>query len=453
MKNLDKKMLNNVYPEVPESFHNAVISTLDSLEAEKPVKFKKRRTTMRIVAACAAVAVIGTFAAAAAATDFFGLYATKRGKYGLDVTVENSKQSDSDHQSMKLKFGYLPEEYKTEEYESGKSTNYLSMYENEDNYFNAWIDYTDNYHDDLTNVVKTEETEYNGHKTLIITFKEAKNTDKMYYSTLKYFEEYNCLVRCNGTNYDELIKITEKVETEPDTQPVIPKDVLDEDDVPYDRAITDYLKDGDGFRDEYFSGNVKKAKIGESVDMAVANYGQEAVHMTAKVISVKEQDNTDGLDLKDFLTLGGNDSLYYRYFNTDGTFIKRDEFTVHEDADDYDLGTVRNIVINKHFYVADIELTAQEDIDDLSTAFETEVYCIDVDNKFFYGYYTPDYEYVLKIYGTNINNKQSIKKGETLNVKMGFIADNDTVDNAYIIFSAVDAPNDYYQNYMIKFKE
>ena len=38
------------------------------------------------------------------------------------------------------------------------------------------------------------------------------------------------------------------------------------------------------------------------MELSVANYGQEAVHLTAKVTSVKEQDNTDGLDLKgDFI--------------------------------------------------------------------------------------------------------------------------------------------------------
>ena len=113
MKNLDEEMLKKVYPEPPESFHNAVISTLDSLEAEKPLKFTKRRKIVRIAATCAAVAVISSFAVVAAATDFFGLNATKKGTYGLNVTVDTDSTDENEIQLMNLKFGYLPDSYVT----------------------------------------------------------------------------------------------------------------------------------------------------------------------------------------------------------------------------------------------------------------------------------------------------------------------------------------------------
>ena len=445
MKNLDKKMLNNVYPEVPESFHNAVISTLDSLEAEKPVKFKKRRTTMRIAAACAAVAVIGTFAAAAAATDFFGLTATRKGTYGLNVKVENSSTDPAQYQAMKMKFGYLPEAYA-----GGTSDSVFYNYEDKSsgNYFNANLCYTDKFDYDYTNVVKTEEKKIDGHKTLIITFKEAENSDKLYYATLKYFDEYGCLVLCYSNDYDELMKIIEKAEVEPDLESAPPADVVEGTDYHPWGALSDYARSDDGFRDEYFAGNVHKAKVGESMELSVADYEQKAVNVTAKVTSVKEQDNADGLDKGDFIVTG-----YSNYFDGHGDLIKQEEFTVNEDADDNNLGTLRTVKLTRHFYVADIELTAQEDINDLHKAFGTNVLCIDDNNKFFYGFETLDYEYVIKVCETNANEKLSLKKGETTHIKLGFITENDTADISYITISAVDAPNDDYQNYMIKFKE
>lgn len=443
---MKKEDLKKLYDKPSEGFHERVVSTLDSLD-ETPAKRTHRITGRMIAAVCAAAIVLTAFTISAAATGLFGLIATKRGEYGLDVTVANSESSDIKHQPMKLKFGYIPKEYKT-----GESNSISYSYSNGETNFNAWIYYTDYYYEDLGNVVKTEETEYDGHKTLIISFREAKNTDTMYYRTIKYFDEYNCLVQCSGNDYDELVKIAEKVEVEPDKEPAVPRDVRDDEDNSTSKVIKKYTKDGDGFREAYFQHKVHQAEIGENIELSLADNGQKAVHLTAKVTSVKEQDNVDGLELDDFLGLG-TETTYRMFFDNDGNLIKKDEFNVNEDADDYDLGTARKVSITRHFYVADIELTAQNDIDDLRKVFETEVYCIDVDDDFFYGYETLDYERILKIYGTDINTQQSIKKGETLKVKLGFIAENNTADNTYIAFSGIDAPNSLFQNYMIKVKE
>ena len=74
-----------------------------------------------------------------------------------------------------------------------------------------------------TNVVKTEETKYNGHKTLIITFKEAEEYRQ---NVLLHFKvlltNTTVLYAATVTNYDELIKITEKAEVEPDLESAIP---------------------------------------------------------------------------------------------------------------------------------------------------------------------------------------------------------------------------------------
>lgn len=444
---MKKEDLRKVYETPSEEFHNCVVSTLDSLD-EVPTLRVHRPATRKIVAICAAAAVLTAFTVTAAATDMFGLIASRRGTYGLNVKVENSGTDTAKHQPVKLKLGYLPEAY-----EKGKSENLYYNYEDDavDTYFNAWVYYTDQFDYDYTNVVKTEETKIDGHQTLIITFKEAENTDKLFYATLKYFNEYGCLVRCNGTDYDELMKITEKAEVEPDLEPVSSADVVEGRNYDSTGALSDYARSEKGFRDEYFAGKVHEVKVGESVELSVADYEQEAVQVTAKVTSVKEQENTDGLEVGNFISSG-----YSKFFDGTGNLIKQEKIDVYKNADDDHLGTASTATLTRHFYVADIELTAQEDIDDIHKAFGIDAYIIDVKNNFFHGYFSLDCGQVLKVYETSKNKKLSLKKGETTNIKVGFIAENDTEDISYISYmtiSAVDAPKDVYQNYMIKFKE
>lgn len=441
---MKKEELKRVYGMPSEEFHDRVVSTLDSLDAA-PVIRLRQANRKRIVTVCAAAAVLAAFTVTAAATDMFGLRAERRGEYGLNVKVENSGTDTAERQSMKLKLGYLPESY-----EGGISDSVYYNYEDNagDAYFNAHLYYTEYFDYDYTNVVNTEETEIGGHKTLIITFKEAENSDKLYYAALKYFDEYGCLVRCSGTDLDELMKIIEKAEVEPDLDSAPPADPIYENEYHPWGALSDYADSGEGFRKEYFAGKVHEVKVGESMELSVADYGQDAVNVTARVTSVEERDNAEGLDTGDFIVTG-----YSKYFDGYGDLIKQEEFTVNEDADDDNLGTVRTVTLTRHFYVADIEVTAQEDIDDLHKAFGTDALCIDDENKFFYGHETLDYEFVIKVCETSANKKLSLKKGETTNIKLGFITENDTADISYITISAVDAPKGSYRNYMIRVKE
>lgn len=447
MKKLDTEKLKSAYPEPPESFHNAVTGALNALDDKKPLKFTKRRTAIRIAAACAAVAVIGTFAVAAAATDFFGLIATKKGTYGLNVTVESGTASENEYKRMNLTFGYLPESYVN-------SSNYPSWfdYSNGDEYFNACVEHTNSFDEDYLNVIDTVETEYDGHKTLFITFKEAENTDKLYYVSLKYFDEYKRLIRCSCTDFEELKKITAKIglEPAPDDQPA-PDVVEDANDYYYDGAILDYDRDDYGFRDAFLSNKIKEAKIGESIELKAADYDEEPATVKAKVKSIIEQDNADGLEKNGFIVLGKAETTFDHYFNADGSLIKENTYTKYEGNDEDHLGTAVEITDKEHFYVAEIELTSDKDIDDLNKSFLTNVFMFK--DRCYYGYSNENSEYALKIYYSKENEKFSLKKGEPVTVKIGFITENDVVDMTYISLSAVDASESDYQNYMIKVAE
>lgn len=443
MKNLDTEKLKAAYPTPPESFHNAVTGALGSLEEKKPLKFTGRKTAVRIAAACAAVAVIGTFTVAAAATNFFGLTAEKKGTYGLTVTVDGST-TEYEYQRMNLKFGYLPEKYA-----NGNSYHSWFEYKNGEEYFIAYIEHTDNF--DLLNVIDTQETEYDGHKTIFITFKEAENTDKLEYASLKYFDQYNRLVHCSGSDLEELKKITQSIDLEPapDDQPA-PDEREDGNDYYYDGAIVDYNRGDYGFRDEFLANRVKEAKPGESITLITADYDEEPVNVIAKVTSVKEQDNIDGLEKKWFYDLG-LETTFDMFFDPDGTLIKEQTYRSYEGYDEDHLGTATDITDKRHFFVAEIEITAEDDIDDLHRVFSTDVFMYK--NRNYYGYMTLDNERAITIYSTKNDEKLSLKKGETVTINIGFITENDVADMTWLSISAVDALESNYQNYMVKVKE
>ena len=396
----------------------------------------------RILTVCALAAAFGMMTFTAAAANFGELISTRTGTYGLNVKVEDNRSESDPAQAIEMKFGYLPDEY-TDERNSGSWFDY----KNNDDYFNAYIIYCDNFEDDYTNVIETNETVYNGHKTLFITFKEAENTDRLFYSSIKYFDDYNCLIRCNCSDIDKLIKITEQVEAVPAPEDRKPVDVRDEDCIIYGGALEDYKLDGFAFRDQFFSDKVKSVQTGEPIELSVADYDQESVKLTAKVVSFRKQDNIDGLDKNGFIDLG-TETTFDMFFAPDGSLKKERTSTVYEGADEEHLGTAKDVTYKMNFYVADIELTAGEDIDNLHAAFGTDVF-IFKDNVFS-EFGSVDDERALVIYGTKANSKLSLKKGETVTIKTGFITENDIAAHTYLSISAVDAQDDNYQNYMVK---
>ena len=462
MKNLDEEMLKKVYPEPPESFHNAVISTLDSLETEKPLKFTKRRKIVRIAAACAAVAVISSFAVVAAATDFFGLNATKKGTYGLNVTVESSASDvENSEERFMLDFGYMPEKYAEGKMFGNYEFSYQKDIGNRDDYFHAYLQEAKGFNIDLLNVIESSETEIDGHKVVYVTIKEAENSDKLYYSSYKYFDKENLVAQCSGTDHDELEKITENLGLKPAEKTSYDEDEYEENNGEMHGAIIEYYYNNHmRLVSDYFNNKVKKVGIGESMEFNTADYGQEAVKLTAKVVSLEKRDNADGLDIAEFDATTGKNK-YFDHFNSDGSLIRTHEFQTYTEGDEENLGKIEYHTGTRNFYVADIELTAEEDIDNLYDVFGLDVAIIDDEARCYIGNFDEDYSEAYIIYGAwidnniAVNNTVKIKKGETVTIKSGFILEsvdgNDEIDDkVYFRLSSVDEPNDSYQNYMIK---
>ena len=448
MKKFDEEKLRNAYPEAPESFHNRVTETLDSLDIIKPVHTGKSKKK-KLIALCAAAAILGTFTVTAAATHFFGFVVTRSGNYGLNVKVEDSEVSADRMQNMNMIFGYMPDSYKN----SSDSKSWFD-YENGDEYFNAWIQRSDNYEYDFLNVIESSETESDGHKILYLTFKEAENSDKLFYASLKYFDEYDCLVHCNCSDKEELIKITEKVNVEPAPDDQKPADLRDDDEAePETWAIKEYEEMYYGIMmvNEYFAGNIKQVKTGETMEFSLADYDQDAVKLKAKVNFFEKRENADGLDKKDFTDIGAN-YVYNLFFDTNGNLIKEKTEKNYDGADENNLGTITEVTNVRNFYVADMEITAEGDIEDLNKIFDAEIYGLD-GNNFINDAVYPSGARAMCIYRTKLNEGFSLRKGETVNIKVGFIAEDDTADTSYLMLSGIDEPEDNFQNYMVKVKE
>ena len=433
-----------------ESFKmkNKELNTMNTNEAEI-LHSEEKKTAVRfirrkVIAICAAAAILSTFAVTAAATNMFGLTTEKTGLYGLNVRVEDKNGATEEIKRLNLIFGYLPETYA-----KGQRGHSWVEYQEGDDFFTAWITSAENYEEELINVVGTSETEYDGHKTVFVTFKEAENRDNYYYSAFKYFDEENCLVRCNGSDYDELVKIAEQVSVMPAPEDQPAADANGKKWKYSERALYDYDRSGDGFRDEYFAGKVQEVSPGEEIVFSTAGYDKDPVKLTATVLSVEEYDNVSGFTQDNFLNLG-METTFGMFFEGNGDLIKEHTYTVYEGADENYLGQAIQRTDTRRFYMINIALTAEQDIDDLYDVFNTDMNIIK--DNCFCGYMDEDFSRALKIYATGINDTVSLKKGETVLFQTGFIAENNVEEDTYLSLSAIDTTTSNYQNYIMKVK-
>ena len=70
---------------------------------------------------------------------------------------------------------------------------------------------------------------------------------------------------------------------------------------------------------------------------------------------------------------------YGTFFNGNGTLIKQVTDQKYIEGDENHLGRLEDVTRTREFYVATIEVTAQEDIDNLYDVFRPEVYIIDTE--------------------------------------------------------------------------
>ena len=179
--------LKNAYPNPPEDFHNAVLSSLYKLDAQSPVRYKKRRV-MRVAVVCAIVAALGSFTAVAAATNFFGLFSEPVGKFGLHVGVtEEATASASDSlKAVKMKFGYMTEGFEELPHMPTDVSKFRNAGDENSPHYVFSLEPAKDFDNIVKYVIDKEEKVVNGHK-LIFTTRQLTEEGESDYSAVMYF--------------------------------------------------------------------------------------------------------------------------------------------------------------------------------------------------------------------------------------------------------------------------
>lgn len=431
--------LKNIYSKPPKEFHNSLLRSLNKLEDKTPVRYSKRRKTIKIALACAIIAALGTFTTVASATNLFGLLVQPVGKYGLNIKFEKQATDVTEQKKVNLKLGYVPKDYDFPEgLDSISSTNGivnlahpnnmgLSLFYKGDVYsgkeytfYIAGVDYYNASEDGLNCVVESEETEYNGHQTIVATRKPYENKNEYQYVAVEYFENWGYVVKCVSQDRDELIKIMENLNLEENTNYVEPETENHE-----------YKVIWQSFDNETFS----FYEIGESFDLGTTADGKSNA-LTAKVTSVEERFNSEGLDYLKF-NHDGPYNVHDRYFDDNGKLMTpytREE-RIHSGDGVNSLDERKDITVDRHFYIVNYEITANEDIENYHNVFFQNI--LKYENG--EAKYSDKGGAIESIYYSDFNDDQKpLKKGETKTLSYGIAVDDDALDITYLNFGTQD---------------
>ena len=419
--------LQNAYPNPPEDFHNAVLSSLYKLDAQSPVRYKKRRV-MRVAVVCAIVAALGSFTVVAAATNFFGLFSEPVGKFGLHVGVtEEATASTSDSlKAVKMKFGYMTEGFEALPNMSSHVSKFQNINAENGECFSFSVvpakdfDYTETY------IIDSEETVVNGHK-LIITTRQMTEGGEVDYGATMYFEDWGYVVwsfAYNGAEKDELLKIMQNLSLEED-----------KDYVPETTSADMVRSDLDLKRREYdwtVNTEFTMHALGEAFQ-----WGHEARSddFTVKVTSIEEQTGTNGI-------FDGNGKLitpYTRHDSTDADGVNSQRKTWDTQDD-------------RHFFAVTVEITQNTDFPnadfDVMGDFTPVILIKDKDGSYRHNGEEDAYGVMQEVlYGNaatvcstpgDESNILHMSKGETRTLTYGVVIDDDVMDNAYLRFNSQD---------------
>lgn len=433
-----KKTMKTAYGEPTPAFHHKVMNTLYHLD-DTATSRSRHVHTKRLVVFGVAAAIVGTTAVAAAATNLFGLIHEPVGQYGISVTAGNSMteeepQRNSDYDIVTA---YLPEGYTilgdhgnfTICSEGGRFGHGASLF--------ALIYDANTYHQTERNVVSTEEKTFNGHQVVITAKKVSEQTEAVYYVVTEKFEEENIVVRLEterltdaSFSYDELIRILEGLSVTPASAkaPEIGTPVV------HKTPISHYDLD-----EVLSEGRTTAVTVNKDYTAVVAGDDGVEKNITIKVSSITEQDNAVGLEKDDFDNAGPLINLHDKYFDSNDQLMSSYTLTVTDALGDgiNSLAQTHEKTIQRHFYVANVEITAQEAIDDIYSVLSVYGYGMNDSGKRFYD--SDDGEVNL-IYSSGYYTQPqvSVKAGETVTLKVGIIADDGVKENAVMTIMTVN---------------
>lgn len=431
----------NAYPNPPEDFHNAVLSSLYKLNSKAPVRYKKRRA-VKIAVVCAVIAALGSFTAVAAATDFFGLFAAPVGKFGLHVGV--TENTDAPLKHVKMNFGYMPEgfeelphmpldvrKFQNPNTENGACFSFDAVPAKD-------FDYTQTY------IIDSEETVVNGHR-LILTTRQMTEGGEIDYGATMYFEDWGYVVSGGayyGASHEELRKIMQNLSLEENadyiSEPTVT--VAPEDESWWKRSGYEIKVDS----------NFTVHKRGEAF---LWGSKAHADNFTVKVTSVQEQTGIEGVPAEYFNWTSDYSLFYSEYFDENGKL--KTPYIRHDITESDGVNTQRrewDTEDDRHFFVVTVELTqnAEEDFD-IFGDFSPVVLIQDSDGSYRYNGQPDEYGVTQSVlYGdyqvvcSTPGDEAALlhmNKGETRTLTYGIVIDDDILDNAYLRFNSSGEPS------------
>ena len=437
--------LQNAYPNPPEDFHNAVLSSLYKLDVQSPVRYKKRRV-MRVAVVCAIVAALGSFTAVAAATNFFGLFSEPVGKFGLHVGVtEEATASASDSlKAVKMKFGYMTDGFEELPHMPTDVSKFRNTNDENSPHYVFSLEPAKDFDNIVKYVIDSEEKVVNGHK-LIFTTRQLTEEGESDYSAVMYFEDWGYVVwsfAYNGAEKDELLKIMQNLSLEEDT-----------DYVPETTSSDMVRSDLDLKRREYdwtVNTEFTMHKLGEAFQ-----WGHEARShdFTVKVTSIKEQTGTNGIPSECFNWITDYSLIYSDYFDGNGKLIT--PYTRHDSTDADGVNSQRktwDTQDDRHFFTVTVEITQNTDFPnadfDVMGDFTPVILIKDKDGSYRHNGEEDAYGVMQEVlYGNaatvcstpgDESNILHMSKGETRTLTYGIVIDDDVMDNAYLRFNSQD---------------
>ena len=437
--------LKNAYPNPPEDFHNAVLSSLCKLDVQSPVRYKKRRV-MRFAVVCAIVAALGSFTAVAAATNFFGLFSEPVGKFGLHVgvTEEATASTSEPLKHVKMKFGYMTEGFEALPNMSSDVSKFRNINEESGEFYSFSVipakdfDYTETY------IIDSEETIVNGHK-LIITTRQMTESGEVDYGATMYFEDWGYVVgggAYGGADKNELLKIMQHLSL-----------AEDKDYVPETTSADMVLSDSDLKRAEYdrtVNAGFSIHKLGEAFKWGHKTHSDD---FTVKVTSIEEQNSTNGIPENYWNWITDYSLIHSDFFDENGKLLT--PYTRHDinDSDGVNTQSIEwDTEDERHFFSVTVEITQNTDSPyadfDVMGDFNPVILIKDKDGNYHHNGEEDKNGVTQKIIYGNIDtvlstpgdevNVLHMRKGETRTLTYGIIVDDDVLDNAYLRFNSSD---------------
>ena len=402
--------LKKEYPEVPENFHNRVITTLKTLHKYESATSSQRFSSMRIAALVAALIILFAVTVFAGNEVYQRLINKENHKVTLELGEELSYQSS---EYVKLNFGYMPE--------------YLNDYDAPYKFFvgdsGAGLSFQLFKSElakelEITFVGSVEECMFGKYKGAVIKIDTGIDVGGESFSRnfVIYFDDFGYVLRCyvsDAVSDEDMMKIANGLSLEPtDKEHAFITDTY----IPGVESMSEILIE---------ERNCINKNMGEKFDVSVFSGGDSSSDYSVVVKDFEIRDNIAGLD-SDSIWLNGWDSE--DYFDENGNLIDYVRVTYEHGDGVNTLNSIKESkTVGRRFVMVDIKIENKENY---AYSFNPEFFLADADGKrinaivnYISGQNSASAEYMYVPF----------EAGEKRIVTFGFIVDEDVDFNGLVL--------------------